>query len=93
MILQLNPPLPVSTPKGTALAHFLIDYSMETHLYWTVFLDGSGECWTFANPEIRIAANPTVGRPVLSQIHRPVLETATVKPSVLNTSAAKSANG
>ena len=79
MILQLNPPLPVTTPKGTALAHFLIDYSIESHLYWTVFLDNSGECWTFANPEIRMSTNPTVGRPVLSQMRQPPCESTSVK--------------
>lgn len=62
MILQLNPPLPLVTPKGKCLAHFLIDYGMEHHLYWTVFLDDSHEIWTFSNAEVRADINPTYGR-------------------------------
>ncbi len=71
MITQLNPPLPLITPKGSGLAHFVVDYGMETHLYWTVFLDASGECWTFSNPEIRMTCNPTLGRTSVSEI-RPI---------------------
>lgn len=69
MIVQLNPPLPVMTPKGAGVAHFLIDYSMESHLYWAVFLDANGECWTFENPKVRMATNPSIGRPAISPFH------------------------
>lgn len=62
MIIQLNPPLPLNTPKGAGICHFIIDYGIETHLYWVVFLDASGECWTFSNPEIRAQKNITAGR-------------------------------
>jgi hypothetical protein len=62
MILQLNPPLPVITPRGSGLAHLVIDYGPEAHLLWTVFLDDSAECWTFPNPQIRAAKNITMGR-------------------------------
>lgn len=64
MMLQLDPPLPLDTPKGPGLAHVLLDYGMEGHLYWIVFLDASGECWTFANPDIRAQKNITPGRRV-----------------------------
>lgn len=62
MICQLNPPLPVYTPKGPALAHLVIDYGPEHHLLWTCFLNAGGECWTFSNMEIRLEANLTMGR-------------------------------
>ena len=62
MILQLDPPLPFKTPKGDGLAHFLIDYGPEHHLYWVVFLDDGGACWTIENPQIRMAPNWTMGR-------------------------------
>ena len=61
MILQLNPPLPVMTPKGEALAHILIDYGAEHDLLWVTFQD-TGECWTWRNPEIRAMKNITMGR-------------------------------
>ena len=62
MILQLDPPIPLETPIGKAYAHFLLDYSIEEHLMWVCFLDETGECWTFENPQIRIQNNPTIGR-------------------------------
>ena len=61
-MLQLNPPIPVVTPKGEGWAHVLIDYSQEHDLLWVVFLDESGECWTLPNRDIRIQSNLTLGR-------------------------------
>lgn len=60
-MLQLNPTVPLDTPRGPGFAHFLIDYGQEHHLLWVVFLNESGECWTFANPDVRLAKNPTMG--------------------------------
>ena len=42
MITQLNPPLPMETPKGGGWAHFLIDYGPESALLWVVFMDADG---------------------------------------------------
>lgn len=61
-MIQLNPPLPLETPKGSGYAHFIIDYSQEHHLMWVVFINETGECWTFQNPEIRLSPNYTMGR-------------------------------
>lgn len=63
MITQLNPPIPLETPKGKALAHFLIDYGPEHHLMWVTFVDATGECWTWPNPKIRAQGNVSMGRP------------------------------
>lgn len=62
MILQLDPPIPLETPKGKGWAHFLIDYSQEHHLMWVVFIDATGECWTVPNPEVRLQHNWTMQR-------------------------------
>jgi hypothetical protein len=62
VILQLNPALPVLTPKGKALAHFLIDYGIESDLYFVCFIDSSSECWTFSNKEVKAQQNITYGR-------------------------------
>lgn len=61
-MIQLNPPLPLTTPKGKGWAYFLIDRSQEHNLEWVVFLDKTGECWTFQNTEIKIQPNYTMGR-------------------------------
>jgi hypothetical protein len=62
MLVQLNPPLHMETPKGAGLAHFVIDYAPEAHLQWVVFMDADGACWTVPNPEIRLSFNWTMGR-------------------------------
>lgn len=62
MILQLNPLIEVTTNKGDGYAMFLIDYGMDQDLYWVVSLNHNGEIWTFANREIRMAKNITLGR-------------------------------
>ena len=62
MITQLNPPLPLHTPKGDGLAHFVIDYGPESDLLWVVFMDKDGACWSVPNPEVRMKFNWSVGR-------------------------------
>jgi hypothetical protein len=63
MILQqLNPPLPMTTPRGPGLAHFVMDYGPESHLMWVVFMDEDGACWTVPNPEVRLSPNWSLGR-------------------------------
>ena len=62
MIIQLNPIIPLTTPKGKAFAHFLIDYGQEHDLMWVCFQDETGECWTWSNKEIRIQENVSLGR-------------------------------
>ena len=62
-MIQLSPSLPVITPKGKALAHFLIDYGEEHHLMWVCIQDITGEIWTWSNPEILAQSNLTMGRP------------------------------
>lgn len=65
-MIQLNPTIPVTTPKGSGWAFFLIDRSQEHDLEWVVFLDKGGECWTFKNSDIRIQKNLTFHRDQIS---------------------------
>jgi hypothetical protein len=62
VIVQLNPPLPLETSKGSGWAHFLIDYGPESALLWVVFMDADGACWTVQNSEVRMTNNWTLGR-------------------------------
>lgn len=62
MLTQLNPSIPVETPKGKGQAVIVIDYSPEHDLYWVVFDDQTRQCWTFNNRDIRIQTNITFGR-------------------------------
>jgi len=68
MITRLDPPIPLMTPKGRGLAHFLIDYGPEHDLMWVCFQDDSGECWTWENALIRARVNTTMGRNNISKI-------------------------
>ena len=61
-ITQLDPPLPLDTPKGSGIAHLVIDYGPEHDLMWVVFLDADGACWTVPNPEVRMSWNWSLGR-------------------------------
>lgn len=61
MILQLNPMIEMSCPRGSGRAAFLIDYGLEGQILWTVFLD-NGEIWTYPNNEVRLKQNITAGR-------------------------------
>ena len=60
MITQLNPTIPLVTPKGNGFAHFVIDYGQEHHLIWVVFIDDTRECWSFQNPDVRLDFNRTM---------------------------------
>ena len=62
MIQQLDPPLPLLTPKGEGLAHFIIDYGVEQNLMFVVFLNENGECWTYDTRNVRMTKNITMGR-------------------------------
>lgn len=61
-MIQLNPPIPLQTPKGSGVAWFLIDYGLEHNLMWVVVIDTTGEIWTFQNPDVRAQKNITQGR-------------------------------
>jgi hypothetical protein len=61
-LIRIDPPIPLLTPKGKALAHFLIDYGFEHDLYWVCFQEETGECWTWNNKDIRAQKNITAGR-------------------------------
>ncbi len=71
MIIQLNPPIPIVTPRGKALAHALIDQGIEHDLLWVCFQDIGGECWTYSNRDIRAQKNITAGREYISPFYDP----------------------
>ena len=60
-MLQLNPPIPVTTPRGNALAQVLIDYGVEHDLVFVCF-QNDGEIWCWRNQDIRAQTNITYGR-------------------------------
>ncbi len=61
LMLQLNPPIPVDTPRGQALAHGWIDYGPEYSILW-ICIGDDGQCWCWPNDKIRGVKNMTMGR-------------------------------
>ena len=74
-ILQLNPQIPLSTPKGNGWAFLVIDYSQEHDLLFVVADDATGEIWTWPNSQVRVRKNISLGRRDQSPIEEsPALE-------------------
>ena len=68
MVIRIDPPIPLMTPKGRAIAHFLIDNGIENDLQWVCFQDDTGECWTWENNQVRARVNITAGRKQTTKI-------------------------
>ena len=68
MITRIEPSIPVTTPKGKAMAVAWLDYGMEHDLMWVCFQDDTGECWTWENADIRARVNITIGRKNISSL-------------------------
>lgn len=62
LIVQLNPSIPLETPKGKGEAILVIDYGQDHHLIWTVIIDETREIWSFENPQVRGQKNITLNR-------------------------------
>ncbi len=69
VVIQLDPVIPMQTPKGHGYAYFVDDPGLDYDLVWTVFLD-NGEIWCFRNREVRAVENYTHGRRDLRKLQR-----------------------
>lgn len=91
MLTQLNPPIPLVTPKGPGLAYLVIDYGPDHDLLWVIFLKDSRECWTFPNTQVLAVPNESLGRPPCPPPNIP--STLRLSPSTLpSTSSAPNAD-
>jgi hypothetical protein len=63
MILQLNPPIPMThLDKGDGYAIALIDYSQEHDIMFVIAITDTGEIWTTSNRNVRMQKNITLER-------------------------------
>lgn len=62
MIIQLNPQIPMHTPRGNGYAIAMIDYSQDHSIIWVVGLSSNGQIWSFSNEEVRLQWNVTMQR-------------------------------
>lgn len=60
-MLQLNPPLWVSTPLGEGHALLVIDYGPSVNSVWAVHLFGDGRLVHVDSSELRVMGNPMYG--------------------------------
>lgn len=70
-VTQLNPPIPLTTPRGDMIAHFLIDNGMEDYYYFFGAMQDSGEWWCYDNSQVRAWVNHTLRRPHISPFSPP----------------------
>lgn len=68
MIIQLNPSIPLTTPKGKGLAILVESKSEEHNLEWTCIINTTGEIWTFQNPQVRGQKNITLNRGTITDV-------------------------
>jgi hypothetical protein len=61
-LLQLDPPIPVSGPKGDGYAIAWLDYGQEFHVLWAIAYDANGEIWWTPNHQVRMQSNWSMGR-------------------------------
>jgi hypothetical protein len=61
MLLQLNPQIPLDTPKGKGRAVFVSEGGEDSDMTWVVFINETGECWTFRNRDVLAVRNITYG--------------------------------
>ena len=62
MIHELTHLLWLKTPKGQAIAKFLIDRGPDSDLQWVCIQQDTGEIWTWSNWDVKAANNITLGR-------------------------------
>ena len=59
--IRLDPPIPLETPKGRAMAHFLSDPGDERDALWVCFMS-DGQIWWVPNNKVRACENISLGR-------------------------------
>lgn len=60
-IIEISQLLWLETPRGPAIAKFMIDRGVDSDLEW-VCVHQNGEIWSHMNYDVRAARNVTVGR-------------------------------
>ena len=62
MIHELKQVLWLDTPKGQALAKFLVDRGIDSDLEWITVINETGEIWSFDNSDVLVSKNLTLNR-------------------------------
>jgi len=62
VIYELRQVIWLDTPKGQALAKFLVDRGVDSDNEWICFINETGEIWSFDNSDVRVCKSYTLGR-------------------------------
>jgi hypothetical protein len=62
MIHEIQQVIWLDTPKGQALAKFLIDRGIDSDLEWVTVINATGEIWSFDNSDVLVSKNLTLNR-------------------------------
>ena len=62
MIHELQQVLWMDTPKGLALAKFMVDRGIDSDIEWVTVLNETGQILTFDNSEVLVCKSFTQGR-------------------------------
>lgn len=62
MIHELRGVLWMDTPKGLALAKFLVDRGIDSDNEWICIINKTGEIWSFDNSDLLVCKSYTLGR-------------------------------
>ena len=63
MMLQLNPPIWVLTPKGEGFALLIIDYGIHLNSVWVVSIFDTGEVTHIDSNEVKVMGNSMLNIP------------------------------
>ena len=61
-IHELQQVLWLDTPKGLALAKFMVDRGIDSDLEWVTIINETGEIWSFDNSDVKVCKNLTLNR-------------------------------
>lgn len=64
MIHEISQVIWLDTPKGLALAKFVIDRGIDSDLEWVTVLNETGQVLSFDNSEVLVCKSFTLGRRV-----------------------------
>jgi len=62
IIHEIEQLLWLETPKGEAIAKFMIDYGPDSDLQWVCVQQDTREIWTWSNWDVKASKNITLGR-------------------------------
>ncbi len=78
-ITQLDPPIYLLTPLGSAVCHFVWSNGPDSFMFGC-FQDETGESWWWPNHQVRLQTNISDGRFTTSPIHERAPLTAALAP-------------